>query len=278
MSFDFNVFFGFVFWLGLSLPAAANGVDDSRFDYTGIVALSNCSASLVRFDDSSDEDLALVLTNGHCVPYKGILFIPPEQALADLERKVLVNFLGPDGRSVGQARTTTLVYATMSESDLALYRLPLTYSEIRSQFNVEALVLASQSPEIGLAVEIASGYWKRVYQCQIESVAFSLRESNWFYSDSIRYSRPGCEVIGGTSGSPVIEAGTRRVVAINNSINEQGRQCSIGNPCEIDENGIITAVKGYGYAQQVAWLYDCRRSDGSLDFTLESCRLPMPMD
>jgi len=263
--------------VGAGIPLEAKASDDTRFDYTGIVRLPNCSASLVRFDDSDDNDLALVLTNGHCVSYNGF-YIQPGTAIANLKKKVFVDFLGPDGSSAGSAKTESLVYATMSESDLALYKLPLSYGEIRSRFNVEALVLSSVSPEVGLAIEIASGYWKRVYQCQVEAVAFSLQEADWFYSDSVRYSRPGCEVIGGTSGSPVIAAGTRTVVAINNSVNEKGRECSMGNPCEIDEDGTITAVKGYAYAQQTAWLYDCRRGDGALDFTLDSCRLPKPIN
>ncbi|MFD0534454.1 hypothetical protein ACFQY7_12460 [Actinomadura luteofluorescens] len=36
-------------------------------DFTGIVALSNCSGSLVRGPRSRDTDAALVLTNGHCL-------------------------------------------------------------------------------------------------------------------------------------------------------------------------------------------------------------------
>ncbi|HET6988105.1 MAG TPA: hypothetical protein VFI00_15880 [Kribbella sp.] len=38
-------------------------------DFTGIAALSNCSASLVRYAQSASTDKALVLTNGHC--YEG---------------------------------------------------------------------------------------------------------------------------------------------------------------------------------------------------------------
>ena len=47
-----------------SAHAAAPGTD-----FTGIAALSNCSASLVRYAESVSTDKALVLTNGHC--YEG---------------------------------------------------------------------------------------------------------------------------------------------------------------------------------------------------------------
>src|SRR5262245_54346215 len=36
-------------------------------DFTAIVALSNCSGSLVRFTTSQPTDKAMVLSNGHCV-------------------------------------------------------------------------------------------------------------------------------------------------------------------------------------------------------------------
>ncbi|MEN0059699.1 MAG: hypothetical protein AAGB31_12745, partial [Bdellovibrio sp.] len=46
-----------------SLPANFT----ASYNFEGIVALSNCSGSLVRFENSRDNDFAMVLTNGHCV-------------------------------------------------------------------------------------------------------------------------------------------------------------------------------------------------------------------
>lgn len=55
----------------LTVPpaAAAPAPPKAAVDFTGIVALSNCSGSLVRTPDAADGDPALVLTNGHC--YEG---------------------------------------------------------------------------------------------------------------------------------------------------------------------------------------------------------------
>ncbi len=37
----------------------------AQYDFEGIVALSNCSGSLIRLENSKDSDKAMVLTNGH---------------------------------------------------------------------------------------------------------------------------------------------------------------------------------------------------------------------
>ena len=38
-----------------------------EYDYEGIVKLSNCSGSIIRFKNQSIDDHAIVLTNGHCL-------------------------------------------------------------------------------------------------------------------------------------------------------------------------------------------------------------------
>ena len=91
--------------------------------------------------------------------------------------------------------------------------------------------------------------------------------------DSVRYSRPGCETIGGTSGSPVVLAGTRTVVAVNNTGNDDGDRCTMNNPCEIDEHGQVTAEQGYSYAQQTSWIYTCLDSTGNLNLNQAGCKL-----
>src|SRR5262245_42280987 len=37
------------------------------YDFEGIVALSNCSGSLIRFENSKDSDQGMILSNGHCL-------------------------------------------------------------------------------------------------------------------------------------------------------------------------------------------------------------------
>src|SRR3546814_2272200 len=56
---------------------------------------------------------------------------------------------------------------------------------------------------------------------------------------SVRYTS-SCNTIGGTSGSPVIDDATGKVVAVNNTGNEDGARCTVNNPCEVAENGTVT--------------------------------------
>jgi V8-like Glu-specific endopeptidase len=122
-------------------------------------------------------------------------------------------------------------------------------------------------------MEVISGYWMRGYSCNIETFVPKLEEDGWVCEDSIRYSRPGCETIGGTSGSPVIRAGTRTVIGVNNTGNEDGEKCTMNNPCEIDKDGKIVFQKGYSYGQQTYWVYSCLNQYNEIDLKVPGCQL-----
>ena len=255
----------------LSPAPAAASFDAQRYDFEGILGLSGCSGSLVRFDDSQDTDQALVLTNGHCVR-----ILDPGEILVDQAVNRTFDLLGKDAAKIGTVHAQRLLYATMTKSDIGFYQLKETYKQIADKYQTDPFLLSREAPHVGTAIEVISGYWKRGYSCSIESTVYSLKEGDWMFSSSLRYSRPGCDVIGGTSGSPVIEAGTRTVIAVNNTINESGKQCTTNNPCEIDQNGKVFYQKGIGYAQQTYWLYSCRNDQGKIDLKLSGCLLPAP--
>ena len=252
-----------------ALAVSTERQDFSDYDFTGIVALSNCSGSLVRFDDSEGDDFGMILTNGHCVQ-----MMNPGRVIVGVSSSKSFTFLSPSGSRLGSARAQKLLYATMTNTDMALYQLTSTFDELTERFDVVPLTLSRDYPEVGDAIEIISGYWKRGYSCEVEKIVYSLKEDDWLFKDSIRYSRPGCSVIGGTSGSPAILSGTRTVIGVNNTINERGRRCAINNPCEIDEDGEIFYERGIGYAQQTSWVYSCRSEIGALDLNQKGCLLP----
>jgi V8-like Glu-specific endopeptidase len=154
-----------------------------------------------------------------------------------------------------------------------LYKVKETYAEIKTKFNVRPLTLLSHRPLINDPIEVISGFWKKGYNCHIETFVDQLKEEGWMMKDSARYTRPGCETVGGTSGSPVILAGTRNVIAINNTGNEDGEKCTENNPCEIDSTGNITFVKGYSYAQQTYWIYSCLNAVNEIDVHSPECQL-----
>lgn len=241
-----------------------------EYNFAGIVALSNCSGSLVKFETSKDTDFAMVLTNGHCI--SGM--IPYGQVIVHEPSSRTFRLLNSSGQALGQIRASEILYATMTKTDMAIYKLRSTYAEIKTQYNIEALTLSSQHQTLGENIEVISGYWRRGYRCSVEANIYQLKEGDWIWEDSIRYSRPGCEVIGGTSGSPIVAAGTRTIIGINNTGNEDGRRCTINNPCEIDENGNVTYTQGYSYGQQTFWIYSCLNEQNELELTKPDCALP----
>jgi len=243
----------------------------ANYDFEGIISLSNCSASLVRLEDSADTDQALVFTNGHCLE---IGFTDPGEYVAGETSTRNMQLLTPQATLAGSVRATQIVYSTMTATDLTIYKLKETYAEIKSKFKIEPLVLSPEHPKTGMTMEVISGYWKKGYTCQVEAFIPQLMEAGWTFKDSIRYSRPGCETIGGTSGSPIVLAGSRTQIGVNNTGNEDGKKCTMNNPCEVDANGTVTFQKGYSYGQQTYWVYSCLNDNNELDLQKEGCLLP----
>src|SRR5262249_3282008 len=155
---------------------------------------------------SKDSDYAMVLTNGHCYEDG---FTDPGSYLVDQPSQRTFAILDPTGEELGELTASKVLYTSMTKTDITLYQLQETYADIKAKYNVRPFTVASQHPAVHSAIEVISGFWKRGYSCQIEAFVNELEEGGYTWSDSVRYSRPGCEVIGGTSGSPVVLAGTR---------------------------------------------------------------------
>ncbi len=277
----FNLALGILLSLSFGVSAHAlpvpRGPDAHRsmplnasYHFNGIVALSNCSGSIIRFEKSKVTDQAMVLTNGHCFE-KGM---PPAGTFAyHIPSQRTFGVFDDQAKGIGTLHATEAIYSTMTGTDITIYKLQETYELIQKTWNVNPLLLSSKHPVPATPIEIISGYWRRGYSCKVDGFANLLKEANWTMQDSIRYSRPGCEIIGGTSGSPVIEAGTRTVIGINNTINESGQKCTMNNPCEVDKAGNITAAKGLGYAQETYQIYSCLNAANEFDLKTPGCAL-----
>jgi hypothetical protein len=185
-----------------------------------------------------------------------------------------MSLLDRTGRRLATLRSEMILYATMTNTDMALLELTQSYADIKAQTGVDALRITTARPIEGTKIEIPSGYWNRTYSCSIEAFIPQLREDGWTFTDSIRYSPSGCEVIGGTSGSPIVEASSGVVIGINNTGNESGDRCTMNNPCEVDQSGRISVIKGRGYGQQVYQLTTCLDSQAQLDLAVPGCLLP----
>jgi V8-like Glu-specific endopeptidase len=254
-----------------STASAAPAPPKLAVDYTGIVALSNCSGSLVRAPGAADSDPALVLTNGHC--YEGGM-PSAGQVIVNRPSSRTFTLLDPSGEgTLGTLRATTVLYSTMTDTDVTLYQLGMSYASIRQNYDTPALELSLDHPTAGTDLRVVSGYWRRTYSCSLDGFVYRLREDQWTWKDSVRYTS-SCDVIGGTSGSPVIDADSGEVIAVNNTINESGGRCTLDNPCEVDESGNVTVHPHIGYAQETYILGACIAPGSVLDFTRPGCTVP----
>jgi len=163
----------------------------------------------------------------------------------------------------------------MTGTDVSLYRLSKTFTQLRNTFGVTALTISSAHPVDGSTMFIPSGYWKRIWNCSINGFVTTLREDQWTWHDSIRYST-GCDTIHGTSGSPVVDVASGQIVGINNTGNDNGQMCTLNNPCEVDPDGTTHAYFGQTYGQETYWFTTCLNSARQIDLTVTGCLLTKP--
>ena len=253
-------------------PAAAKGHRTKAVDFAGTVALSNCSGSVVRTASSKPEDPALVMSNGHCLETG---FPAAGEVLVDKPSTRTFGLLNGKAEKVGTLTASKIAYGTMTDTDVSLYQVTSTYAQIESKYGIKALELTSERPAQGTAITVVSGYWKKTYSCKVDGFAYQLKEGNWTWKDSVRYTSD-CKTIGGTSGSPVLDDTTGKVVAVNNTGNEDGQECTDNNPCEVDENGKVTVHQGINYGQQVYGMVPCIVAGSKIDLTRPGCALPKP--
>ncbi|MEU7603999.1 trypsin-like peptidase domain-containing protein [Streptomyces sp. NPDC041003] len=248
-------------------PATAVAVN-----FAGTVALSNCSGSVVRAPASQPNDPALVLSNGHCLETG---FPAAGEVVKDRPSSRSFSLLNASGSKVATLRASKIAYGTMTDTDVSIYQLTKTYAQIQSQYGITALTLNDVRPAQGSAIKVVSGYWKRMYSCNVDGFAHLLKEGDWTWKDSVRYT-PSCNTIGGTSGSPVIDTTTGKVVAVNNTGNEDGGRCTVNNPCEVDQNGTVTVRQGINYAQETYTIVPCIGPGNKIDLNRPGCLLPKP--
>lgn len=238
-------------------------------EYEGIVKLSNCSGALVKFQGMPSTKKALVLTNGHCL--KGLT----EVGQVVTNQRDAREFSVMDAQKIlHPLKTTRVVYATQTNTDVTLFEVSLSYESIKSKYDIRPLLIDPNITPVGVRIRIPSGYWETQTSCFSEALAPILKEGKWTWYNSVRYSSE-CMTKGGYSGSPVIEVGTRRVVAIHNTGNNGRLDCSMNNPCEANDKGeVVFSGLRRRYAQQVHLFYGCLNEKFDLDLSLPGCELP----
>ena len=227
----------------------------------GTVKLGGCSGALVRSARSRPSDAAMVLTNGHCAeprPGRG-------QAVVDRPDQQLALILDENGEPLVRAYTTKLIYATITGTDVAVYRLGTTYQQLATD-GVRAFTLATLGPRPGQKLRVLSGMSGRDWTCTAQVIVTTLREAGYTQRNAIRYrSRSGCGPGHGDSGSPLVDVTTGEIVGVHSTSSDNGRRCMVNNPCEVSPRGGVLSVKGRKYGQQTALLSRCLTSGSKLD-------------
>src|SRR4051812_34045280 len=103
----------------------AKAVKAVTVNFAGTVSLSNCSGSVIRFPNSADSDPALVLTNGHCLETG---FPAPGEVITGQSSSRSFGLLNSSGSRVGTLRANQVVYSTMTDTDVTIYRTTTTYA------------------------------------------------------------------------------------------------------------------------------------------------------
>jgi hypothetical protein len=255
---------------GVGIASPAHAVQAVTLNAT--IALNNCSAALVRWPSSVDSDRALMLTNGHC--YEGGM-PSAGQVLQNKTSSRSGSLLNSSGAALGTVKADKLIYATMTNTDVSLYELTDTFAALKSRYNVTALTVSASHPADGSAISIPSSYWKQIWNCNINGFVDTLKEDQWTWHDSIRYTS-ACDTTHGTSGSPIIDANSGDIVGINNTGNDDGQRCTLNNPCEVDAAGNVTVHQGQSYGEQTYWFTTCLNSSRAIDLTVSGCLLTKP--
>lgn len=248
---------------GTDVPA-----DDEIPDVEGAARLGSCAGSVVRTSSSRPQDPALLLTNGHCVQEERPT---PGSALVDHPADGEVHVGGPQGYPRATARLERLVYATMTGTDVALYRLDTTYGQLESE-GAKVLELASEPVRAGDPLSMLVPHTR--LECSAEAVVPHLREGGYEQDDAIRYaSDEACGVQPGMSGSALLAPDGSTVVGVHNTHNRNGEECTDNNPCEVDGDGDLSFEQGRAYGQQVHMITNCLTAGSELDLAQPDCTL-----
>lgn len=257
--------------LEVKLPKTLKLLENqASYNFEGIVKLSNCSGSMVIFNGMPDTAKAMVMTNGHCINKPGGYLNAGE---VWLDRKVSRDMkIFDSNMKLHPIKATKILYATMTGTDVAFYELTQSYAQIEAATGIRPLMMATYVPYSGIDIQIMSGYWDRGWDCKIHSMINNLREGEWTWDNSLRYTET-CDTMGGTSGSPITTLADRTVIGINNTSNESGEVCTLNNPCEVDVFGKITTHKGVRYGQNTWYAASCLTPDFRFDLKLETCEM-----
>ncbi len=243
----------------------------SKEELEGMASLS-CSGGIANIGRSQNSK-AVLITNGHCVSGS----LRANQALINVPSQRTFAVYTNSGTTI-TAKAQKLIYATLTDTDMALYELTNTYEELAAM-GVRSFPLYKERVPLGLDVRLTSGYWRKTQECSLERLVHKLLEGfgNDVSAPSVATNvfalSNECLVYGGYSGTPVIEMTTQTIVGLAFTGAEGGQtKCQEKSPCEEDETGKRVYKHKTSYVARVDQLAACL-ANGELDLTLADCTL-----
>jgi uncharacterized protein (TIGR03437 family) len=268
-------------WGASELLSNRQGENDA---YTGVGRLSGngtCTGFLLRATNAPTASTpAYVVTNGHCVDRSSANAIVAGAAFSG--RVVFRFFHDTIERQLAAAIRRT-AYSTMKAVDVAVLELNSTYTELLDAA-VRPLAVSSTPASggddvitVGAPVSNipAEESFLRLARCTLDPPV-DLIEWIWRFWRAL--PNRCSDIHGGSSGSPMIAAGSGQVVAlINTSTVGAPRDsgafpCSLNQPCEVASGG-FRYRQNTNYAVPIHGLAACFDAQGVFDLTRSGCPL-----
>lgn len=242
---------------------------------------AQCTGVLIQLaiDLTRADPPAYVLTNGHCPDFPGsndVLIDRP----APSSHRVIFNYFADTTAQQLTVPVSRIAYATMKGQDIAVLELSARYREIvRRGFEPWPITLAppaDDEPVVTVGAPLTSNpatSFLRLAACSLEDRADVVLEYIWHWFD---FDRHRCQdVMGGSSGSPVISRRTGEVVGLVNTTTigaAEYTDCFLNSPCEPSEDG-ATALSATSYVTPVVRIDRCFDLLGRFIISREGCPL-----
>jgi hypothetical protein len=234
-----------------------------------------CSGVLVRpGGDPVPDAPAYALTNGHCID-----LLPPSEVRRDARARGTVTFGWPGGPLDETAEVSSVRWASMKGTDLAILELDRTLEDLQAA-GVPAYPIALEPRGPGTHVAIVGApvpeddtdRQLRLAVCALLPPV-DLVEDRWWWHG---FPRDDCAGIRhGSSGSPVLDLATGELVGLVNTGTEgsEGRSdCMFDRPCEVAMGAAVSREDAV-YGPSVAGLAACWGADGRFTGPGDACPL-----
>lgn len=247
--FNPNTYQGFGVWQNIQKK------DNEQWNGVGLID-GRCSGFLIDAKGSDDQP-ALVVTNGHCADKSN----PPSAFVLNRFSDVPAK----DHVSVG---ISEIVFSTMKKADVAVLRLSKTVSELKKLgFHFYGIEKTPEEPTI--VISVGTPLRKVLRSSSVLTKSFcktlktvQIREHTWQWEAK----QTNCSNVDGFSGSPLFSETSGSVIGLLNTtveLDSDSAECGLNKPCQVTESG-TKLVPEVSYAQKTDVLLNCLSEQGTV--------------